>query len=320
MKPYFLFFGIIGIIFFSCERNDDIDNGKDLLLDNLLTLTSNLPNAKYVDLMFISEDIGYALSTSFVAKTTDGGYSWTTFEIPEYSNGEKIQFINEQIGYAITGTQHSGTLLKTTNGGQNWEEIDLHTPESPNGICFLDENTGFIVGSGLFIKTTDGGKSWTDVEIEDTYMYLSVNFKNKAEGIATSFNGKYFKTIDGGSTWSNLEYNTVEHLYDIYFVENRTLVSTFHEHLLDLTNNQKVVSLPSSDLKFVFFDSDYSIATGTLITGCWSSSSNIFITSDGWETYTQKTLSIEGTHPICAKMSDKKVMVITDRSVMILQK
>jgi len=325
MKQYFWFFGIIGIILFSCEKIDVNNNGNDdndteISLDSLVTITSNLPVAIYVDLMFISENIGYALSTSFVAKTTDGGYSWTTFAIPEYTNGGKIQFVNEQIGYVTVGTQNSGMLLKTTNGGQDWEEIDLNTYESPMGIYFLDKNIGFIVGKGLFIKTTDGGKSWTNLKKEDTFMYLGVNFKNDKEGIVTSFNGEYFKTIDGGITWDKLKIDAF-HLYDVYFVGNKALASAYHQDLFDLTKNEKVVSLPSSGLKFAFFNSDCGVATGTLITGSWSHTNNVFLTSNGWKTFTQKTLAAtEGNGPICAKMSDKKVMVLTDRRVMVLEK
>ena len=320
MKQYFLFLGIIGIIllsFLSCKKKDNIDDS----LDNLVTIASNLPKlTAYYDLMFINENVGYALSKSFVAKTTDGGYSWTTFEIPKHSYNGKIQFIDEQIGYVIG--QNNRVLLKTTNGGQDWEEIDLNTyGYSPWGIYFLDKDTGFIVGEDLFIKTTDGGKSWANLKREDRITYLDVNFKNNKEGIVTFSNGEYFETTDGGTTWNNLKYNTVNSLYSIYFVENKTLVSTFHEKLLDITNNQEVISLPSSNLKFAFFDSKHSIATGTLITGCWTQSDNVFITNDGWETYTKKTLSgTEGTNPICAKMSESKIMVLTDRNVMIFER
>ena len=314
MKQYFWFFGIIGIILFSCEKNDDNS------WDSLVTISSDFPMGNYLDLMFINENTGFALSTKFVAKTTDGGCSWTTYEIPEFTNGGKIQFINEQTGYVTIGTQNSGTLLKTTNGGEKWEIIDLDTYGSPNGICFLDKNTGFIVGSGLFIKTTDGGKSWTDLKKDDTWWYLGINFKNKTEGIVTSFNGEFFKTMDGGITWDKLKIDAF-HLYDVYFVGNRALASAYHEDLFDLSNNKKVVSLPSSNLKFAFFDSDCGVATGTLITGSWSHTNDVFFTNDGWKTYTQKTLSAtEGNKPICAKMSDKKVMVLTDKSVMVLEK
>ena len=75
-KQFFLFIGIFGITLLSCEKKDDIGNGKgnndtEISLDSLVTISSNLPFSRYRDLVFIDENIGYVLSDNFVAKTTD---------------------------------------------------------------------------------------------------------------------------------------------------------------------------------------------------------------------------------------------------------
>ena len=316
MKQYFLFLGIIGIILLSCEKKDDIDNERDnndteISLDSLVTIQSNLPFAGYRDLMFLDENVGYVLSHNFIAKTTDGGYSWTSYELPivypVYAN--KMQFMNEQIGYIIAGENNLGLLLKTIDGGQNWEEIDLNTYDCPYGMFFIDSETGFITEKGLFVKTLDGGKTWTNLKKESTFIYLGVNFKNEKEGIVTS-NSEYFKTTDGGTTWNS--YNATDYLSDdIYFVENKTLVSRNSTPcLFDLTNNEGVASPPGYS-KFVFFNSKQSIAAGIHYEEFgYFPYNDVYVTNDGWKTYSQKILSSTASSSCIAKMSKNKVMII----------
>ena len=344
MKQYFLLFGIIGLILFSCEKKDDIDNGKDdidngnddidngndnnveISLDSLELIVSNLPNGGYRDLVLINENTGYALSSNFVAKTTDGGYTWISYPIPiaHPIAPMKIQFTDSQTGYIIAGENNLGILLKTTDGGQNWNTIDLNTYECPIGMFFLNNDIGFITGKGLFVKTLDGGRTWINLKKEHTFMYLGVNFKNDKEGIVTALNGEYFKTTDGGETWNN--YNTVDYLtHNIYFVEDNVFVSRNGDPcLFDLTNNKGIVSLPINPT-FAFFNSKQSIAVGEH----WEelgyfSYNNICVTNDGWKTYSRKILSSTISGSLIAKMSDNKVMIIysslSDTYIMTLKK
>jgi len=318
MKQHFLFLGIIGIILFSCEKNEDIDNGEndndiEISLDNLDTISSNLPFAKYRDLMFLDENIGYALSVKFIAKTINGGNSWSIIPIPiDFPSvyPEKIQFINSQIGYVIAGGHNLGLLLKTTDGGQNWETIDLSTYDldtysCPLGMFFLNHNTGFITGQDLFAKTIDGGKTWIDLKKDNTFHYfLGVNFKNDNEGIVTATNGEYYTTSNGGTTWNS--FNSIHYLSEnIYFVENRILVSTWggSPSLFEVTNDKEIVSLPSDYLKFVFLNSKESIAVGNHYEELgYFPYNDIYVTNDGWQTYSQKTLSSTASSPCIAKI------------------
>ena len=198
MKQYFLFFGIIGIFFLSCGKNDDIDNGKndnEMPLDSLVTISSNLPFAGYRDLMFLDENIGYVLSDNFIAKTTDGGYSWVTYSIPiDYPiYPMKIQFTDTQTGYVIAGENNLGILLKTTDGGQNWNTIDLNTLDCPMGMFFISNDIGFITGKDLFVKTMNGGKTWVNLKKDNTFKYfLGVNFKNNNEGDCNGYQWRVF--------------------------------------------------------------------------------------------------------------------------------
>ena len=320
MKQYFLFFGIIGIILLSCEKNDDIDNGKnnndnEMSLDSLFTISSNLPFAGYRDLMFLDENIGYVLSDNFIAKTTDGGYSWSTYSIPiDYPvYPMKIQFTDSQTGYVIAGENNLGILLKTTDGGQNWNTIDLNTLDCPMGMFFLNNNIGFITGKDLFVKTMNGGETWVNLKKDNAFKYfLGVNFKNDNEGIVTATNGEYFTTSDGGTTWNSS--SSIYYLSEnIYFLDNKILASSWagSPSLFDITNNKEIVSLMSDNLKFAFLNSKQSIAVGRHYEELgYFPYNDIYVTNDGWKTYSQKTLSSTASSPCIAKMSDYKVMII----------
>ena len=311
MKQYFLFLGIIGILL-SCKKNDGIDNGKndndnEISLDSLVTISSNLPFARYCDLTFLDENTGYVLSGNFIAKTTDGGYSWATYSIPiDYPvYPMKIQFTDSQTGYVIAGENNLGILLKTTDGGQNWNTIDLNTLECPRGMFFLNNDIGFITGKDLFVKTMNGGETWVNLKKDNTFKYfLGVNFKNDNEGIVTATNGEYFTTSNGGITWNNS--NSIYYLSEnIYFVDNKILVSSWDGSLFDVTNDKEIVSLMSGYLKFAFLNPKQSIAAGTHYEELgYFPYNDIYVTNDGWQTYSQKTLSSTASSPCIAKMSD----------------
>src|SRR3954452_22196845 len=76
---------IITVSLFACRKENNnpvIDNSPRLTFDSLKTLTSNIPNAVYPDLTFINETTGFAITQGFIVKTTDGGNTWTTINLP----------------------------------------------------------------------------------------------------------------------------------------------------------------------------------------------------------------------------------------------
>jgi photosystem II stability/assembly factor-like uncharacterized protein len=319
----------------SCGEKDDIEVAEDDIdivgkdgfsLDSLTILSSNLPNLQYRDLIFMDEATGFAVATrhgineisaeyeyqGLVAKTADGGITWTITELPiRNAIPQKIQFIDTQTGYIIAGDNTFGVLFKTTDGGQSWNTIYLDALACPHGMCFLDYNTGFITGKGLFGKTTDGGATWTSLKSANVFYYYDVNFKNGHEGIVTAQNGIYFKTTDGGHTWDSSKCNTFNYWLAIHFVDSKML-ATDNVILFDLNNNKEIISLPIT-AKLVFFDSKQSIAAGYHYKKeGFFPYGDIMITNDGWRTYARKTLSTVSSqlpHAI-ARMSDSKVMVL----------
>src|ERR1035437_3107420 len=100
---------------------------------------------------------GYACGTSgsFI-KTTNGGVTWTSKPLIYSSALNRVQFINNTIGY-IAGHDD---FFKTTNGGETWLSVKPANIDF-EALFFTDSNNGFTGGwQGQVYRTTNGGVSW----------------------------------------------------------------------------------------------------------------------------------------------------------------
>lgn len=106
----------------------------------------------------INENTIYISENFTLKKSTDGGLSFQTIS----SGVDRIQFITEQLGYAL-GDQ---SLLKTTDGGNTW--TSLLTSNYIFDYFFFDDNNGFINTLEGFSKTSDGGQTFNVLDAFDT--------------------------------------------------------------------------------------------------------------------------------------------------------
>lgn len=121
----------------------------------------------FEDVHFPSPQIGYAISRSIeavafvVAKTTDGGATWTAWPIDfaKYG-GEHVYFLNEQRGFAKL---RGGDVLSTDDGGKTWTAIaGVNLPGGKGAtLDFADQEVGWGIENKTMAFTTDGGRRWT---------------------------------------------------------------------------------------------------------------------------------------------------------------
>jgi len=117
-----------------------------------------------------------------IAKTTDGGNTWTT-QMENYPlEIEAVYFTTPDNGWAVgyKDPDSPGYFLHTTDGGTTWSEIP--GPAATNGnyglydIKFLSDQEAWAVGGGdltgwqnnhfaIFLHTTDNGQTWEAEEI-----------------------------------------------------------------------------------------------------------------------------------------------------------
>lgn len=124
-------------------------------------------------------------------KSTDGGLRWTKVYQFEAEYIERIQFVNEQVGF-VCGDY--GYVYKTEDGGLTWAEIspeienrlieryrnDTTKNQEPNGI--------FAAYYGMYFKNVNEG-------------FVSGYRYNPEEGFRSTFKRILYYTEDGGGTW-----------------------------------------------------------------------------------------------------------------------
>ena len=144
----------------------------------------------FVDINFVSDDIGWVINNYEIYKTTNGGVDWILQYSEPHLYPNCIYFVSENKGWIGGG---SGNFLMTEDGGETWKPNELLEYASLNSIYFLNENLGWIVGyrnysihrsntsvNERFIsKTTNGGKSWVNQSFDIKSIPLSVKFNSE---------------------------------------------------------------------------------------------------------------------------------------------
>jgi photosystem II stability/assembly factor-like uncharacterized protein len=205
-----------------------------------------------IDIFFINAQTGYICGEDYIAKSTDGGLTWTKQVTPPgLGRIINLYFINATNGWATGGKY----VLKTTDGGITWKKITIPDPAASTDVQFLNQRLGYIATTEGLFKSTDSGNTWikTPATIGSTgglYFsdsstgWVTHSYQIKKTGNAgvdftaltnispgsyvTQFvdplrgwvaGGGYIqRTIDGGVTWNNVptrfNWDTDIHFFD----------------------------------------------------------------------------------------------------------
>lgn len=169
---------------------------------------------------FFDQNIGYIGGNTAILKTTDGGNTWTSASISNFSINS-FSFPSSTVGYYAC---NNNIVAKTTDTGGSWTNQNPNaSPYAFLSVSFPTVSTGYAVGdAGIIRKTIDGGTTWTSQNSGLTTGLEEVYFFDTNNGICIGKSGKIKRTTNGGSTWSTIASGTTENLYDIYFVDANT--------------------------------------------------------------------------------------------------
>ena len=165
--------------------------------------------------------IGYAVgSGGGVARTVDGGFSWSTLTIPGDTSGhDTLNTVCKIDSNTAIVVGWNGRIQRTSDAGLTWATLQSNTNERLHGIAFPTPSTGIIVGDNeTILRSTDTGKTWSSDGVakdqsEQKFLY-AVDFVNASTGVAAGESGTIFRTTDGGLDW--VAKDNVEHGFNDY--------------------------------------------------------------------------------------------------------
>ena len=159
-----------------------------------------------------------------IAKSVDGGKTWTIDENPPFENYLlDITFPSPDTGYACGVV---GKVVKTVDGGNTWQQQDPQLNNDLLKVYFRNPSYGFAIGrQGAIIRTTDGGRRWTQISSGIAFPLVDIHFFSDSVGYVGSSAGQLAKTTNGGLTWKIVT-SDEEKLLDVgkyYFKDPNTV-------------------------------------------------------------------------------------------------
>jgi photosystem II stability/assembly factor-like uncharacterized protein len=176
------------------------------------------PNGQNALCVYSADTVYVGGWNGYIARTFNGGTTWTAATPPSANGISALEFIKGQIGFT---TGDVGELFKTTNGGNTWSLITLPNPDwYVASIKFVNANIGYIGGatfgsngdSSFVAKTIDGGITWTDLpnlkrtpnSIAQIQTFGTDSIYTL--GFAAGFDGTMFTcSHTGGTAWTNIK-------------------------------------------------------------------------------------------------------------------
>ena len=196
-------------------------------------------------LQFVDTLNGYATSiaeiTKSISKTTDGGYTWETINIPNLNNNiSDIFFIDEINGWLLTKFE----LYRTYDGGYSWDLLyNIHQYYNDGlrkyNLQFLNEKFGYFlnIAKSDWYYTTDAGLTWEHPHTykQEDYRRLyqhrsAIKFFDEKNGYCCfnssseecPYKTEICYTTDGGNTWETEFTTNIVSFDECIFVDENT--------------------------------------------------------------------------------------------------
>ncbi|MBM3325265.1 MAG: hypothetical protein FJY66_06315, partial [Calditrichaeota bacterium] len=128
--------------------------------------SDEFPDACFEPIQFLDTERGFMAGGNQVLRTTDGGRSWTAYELDKKTVIRGLHFVDFRDGWVVG---HGGDVFCTEDSGHTWHRLERFTRNRLRSVHFLDEERGFIVGDhdqepGSLWWTEDGGVTWNQSE------------------------------------------------------------------------------------------------------------------------------------------------------------
>jgi photosystem II stability/assembly factor-like uncharacterized protein len=180
-----------------------------------------------LDVVFTDAKTGFTCGRyGFLAKTEDGGLTWTGVDIHEFGLDLKsLSFANPSNG--ITGGS-DGFYCATDDGGDTWVKGRIPGANDIRDVFYRDNV--IWAGGGWYsycqlYRSTDSGETWEDFTSNLPFLpdnILSrIWFHDPSNGVIIG-EGSVYYTEDGGNTWTEAAGEYSGGLHDIFFIDDKT--------------------------------------------------------------------------------------------------
>ncbi len=145
-----------------------------------------------------------------LAKTSDGGVTWTPLATPVPAGASEAGWNNSYDFVGQTGWfgTNSGKIYKTTDGGDTWRSIATPSVHSV-GLSFRDALVGVArfnvqnnTGVNMLAITRDGGETWTPITTITVTDQEDVVMEKSGSRLWVLRNGSVLVSRDLGATWT----------------------------------------------------------------------------------------------------------------------
>ncbi len=242
--------------------------------------------AALYDIVRADENTFYATGTTgILAKSTDGGASFTNAGIIANTTFYTLYFKDPQVGVALGS---NGVCYRTTNGGANWILIDSFTSEVIRTSIFIDNN--LIAGAyrSTIIKSTDYGVTWVNLANSMRDMY-GINVDPVRKHIVISGDrGEVNYSPNMGIDWIKTNFTIGDILYDVVKIwDNIYTCGRLGAFFVSTNNGQTWINRSNGSAttriyKLFFFDMN----TGYAVTN----EGKVLYTTDAGVTWVEKAV------------------------------
>ena len=134
-----------------------------------------------------------------LAKTVDGGKTWTRTNVSTSQDVLDVAFPTADIGYAL---DVQGDLFRTSSGGQTWRGLDTGTTADPFAVYATSGTTVMLIGPTGIRRSTDGGDSFETVRGGAVARTPLEGIDRAGSALVAWGNQAIVRSTDAGETWS----------------------------------------------------------------------------------------------------------------------